>query len=73
MITANYEEIFKGYSDVVGVKEVGEMLGMCSKKVRRLIKEGAIPVITCGKPFRIAKIHLIEYIFNTDREGDINA
>ena len=73
MITANYGEIFKGYSDVLGVKEASEILGMCSKKVRCLIKEGAIPVITCGKPFRIAKIHLIEYIFNTNREGDMDA
>lgn len=69
MITANYGEVFKEYSDVIGVKEASKMLGMCSKKVHRLIREGAIPIIPCGKPYRIAKIHLIQYIFNSKEVG----
>ena len=57
-----YEDIFKDYPDVVGVKEVSEMLGICSKKVYQLIRENKIPVIPCCKPYKMAKLHIIEYI-----------
>lgn len=43
-----YDTVFKDYPDVVGVKEVSEMLGICSKKVYQLIRSGDIKAICYG-------------------------
>lgn len=57
-----YEIIFKNFPDVVGVEEVSKMLGICNKKVYRLIKEGDIPIIPCCRSYKMAKLHIIEYM-----------
>lgn len=51
-ITA-YEIMFKDYPDVVGVKELSSMLGMCDKKIYQLIKHGNIPTIPCGRIIKV--------------------
>ena len=55
-----YEMIFRNYPDVVGVKEVSSMLGMCSKKVYELIHNGKLLAISCGK--KVTKLSVIEYL-----------
>lgn len=62
-----YEIIFKDFPDVVGVKEVSKMLNICNKKVYRLIKNGEIPIIPCCKSYKIAKLHIIEYILGKSK------
>lgn len=59
-----YIIIFKEFPDVVGVKEAGKMLGICSKKVYQLIRKGDIPIIHYCKSYKIAKLNIIEYILN---------
>lgn len=44
-LTQAYDIIFKDYPDVVGVKELSVMLGICSKKVYELLRIGKIPAI----------------------------
>ena len=61
-----YEIIFKDYPDVVGVKELCSMLGMCNKKVYELIRLGKISAIPCIRKYRVAKINVIEYLLNID-------
>lgn len=66
MTTAEaYSIMFKDYPDVVGVKEVSSMLGLCNKKVYELIHTGLIPVIPCGKVYKVAKVSVIEYMFSS--------
>ena len=62
-----YEIIFKDFPDVVGVEEVGKMLGICNKKVYRLIKDGKIPIIPCCRTYKMAKLHIIEYLLNNSK------
>lgn len=57
-----YKIIFTNYPDVVGIKEASEMLGVCCKKVYQLINNGEISIIPCCRTYRIAKIHIIEYL-----------
>lgn len=57
-----YEIIFKDFPDVVGVEQVSKMLGICNKKVYRLIKDGEIPIIPCCRSYKMAKLHIIEYM-----------
>ena len=61
-VTQAYEMIFRNYPDVIGVKEVSSMLGMCSKKVYELIHNGKLLAIPCGKKFKVAKLSVIEYL-----------
>lgn len=57
-----YQVLFKDYPDVVGVKEISKMLGICNKKVYKLLKNGEMPVIPCSKVYRVAKLSVIEYL-----------
>ena len=63
--TEMYSIMFKDYPDVVGVKELSKMLGLCNKKVYELIRSGLIPIIPCGKVYKVAKISVIEYMLNS--------
>ncbi len=65
-MTQAYDVMFKNYPDVVGVKELSNMLGICSKKVYELIHSGAISVIPCGKVYKAAKISVIDYILKNN-------
>ncbi len=65
-MTQAYDVMFKNYPDVVGVKELSSMLGICSKKVYELIHSGAISVIPCGKVYKAAKISVIDYILKNN-------
>ena len=65
-LTQAYDIIFKDYPDVFGVKKLSDMLGICSKKVYELLRIGKIPAIPCGKKYMVAKINVIEYLFNNN-------
>ena len=64
-ITEAYEIMFKDYPDVVNIKELSEMLGICSKKAYELVRSGAIPVLPCSKCYKIAKLNVIGYMLNS--------
>lgn len=57
-----YEIMFTDYPDVVNVKELSKMLGICSRKAYDLIGNGSIPTIPCSKSYKIAKLDIIEYL-----------
>ena len=59
-----YEIMFTEFPDVVDVKDVCDMLGLCTKKVYELIHSGDILIIPCCKCFKIAKLSVIEYLLN---------
>ncbi len=60
-----YEVMFKDYPDVVSVKDLCSMLGLCDRKIYELNHSGQIPVIPCSKVYRAAKINVIEYLINS--------
>lgn len=59
-----YEIMFTDYPDVVNVKELSKMLGICSKSAYVLIRNGSIPTIPCSKSYKIAKLDIIKYLLN---------
>lgn len=65
-VTQAYEVMFKNFPDVVGVRELSNMLGICNKKVYELIRLGKIAAIPCGKKYKVAKISVIEYLLSKD-------
>lgn len=64
-LTQAYEILFTDYPDVVNVKELSKMLGICTKKAYQMIRSEAIPTIPCSKCYKIAKLDVIEYLLNT--------
>lgn len=63
-IAQAYEIMFKDYPDVVNIKELAEMLGICTKKAYELVRLGTIPSLPCCKCYKIAKLDIIGYMLD---------
>ena len=50
------------YPDILTVEGVSEMLGVSTKTVYKLIKEGKIKKRSVGRAFRIPKINVMNYL-----------
>ena len=57
-----YREVLKEYPDVLDVKQTSEILGVSSKTIYRLIKNGSIESLKVGREFRISKVVIMKYI-----------
>jgi len=57
-----YRLTLKEYPDVLNVVQIGEILGICTKTVYRLMKTGEISFIKIGRVYRIPKVMLLEYL-----------
>ncbi len=47
---------------LLNIKEVSAVLNASEKTVRRLIKDGKLPVVRCGRMVRIAQTDLDRFI-----------
>lgn len=56
-----YSSVFKGYPDVMNVKQVGELLGVSTKTVYKLIHNGSLASLKVGREFRIPKVYLMRF------------
>ena len=50
------------YPDILTVEEVGEMLGVSTKTVYKLLREGRIENKRVGRAFRITKANVMNYL-----------
>ena len=57
-----YHTVLKEYPDIMTVDEMSKALGISSKTVYKLIKEGVIKSRKVGRAYRIAKVHLLSYL-----------
>ncbi len=58
-----YTLLFRDYPDVVSVKQMCKMLGGIGEKTGyRLLHSGKIKYFTIGRSYRIAKMHVIDYL-----------
>ena len=57
-----YRIVFKEYPDVLDVKQVSQLLGISTKTVYKLIKDGSLPSMRVGREFRIPKVMLMKYM-----------
>ncbi len=64
-ISDAYSLIFNDYPDVVNIKELADMLGICRKKAYELVRNGTLPTIPCSKCYKIAKIDVINYMLES--------
>lgn len=63
-----YNIVFKGYPDVMNVKQASELLDVSTKTVYKQIKEGKLQCIKVGREFRIPKVNIMKFInvFNAE-------
>ncbi|MCL2776107.1 MAG: helix-turn-helix domain-containing protein [Oscillospiraceae bacterium] len=54
--------VFKGYPDILDVKQVSELLGVSTKTVYRLLRENTINSLKVGREFRIPKVNVLRYV-----------
>ena len=57
-----YHLVFKEYPDVLNVKQVSRLLGVSTKTVYRLLREGTLDSLKIGREFRIPKVNVMRYI-----------
>ena len=57
-----YHSVFKEYPDVLDVKQVGKLLGVSTKTVYSLLREGTIDSLKIGREFRIPKVNVMRYV-----------
>ena len=56
-----YRVVFKEYPDVLNVKQVSTLLGVSTKTVYRLLREGIIDSLKIGREFRVPKVAIMKY------------
>ena len=70
-----YRSIFKEYPDVLDVKQISKLLGVSTKTVYRLLRDGTIDSLKIGREFRIPKVNVMRYVrvFNTSISNEERA
>ena len=57
-----YNTMFQNYPDVLNITQLSDLLGISTKLTSALLKENKIKYTKIGREYRIAKIHVIEYL-----------
>ena len=57
-----YSSVFRDYPDVLDVKQVSLLLGVSTKTVYRLLRDGTIVSLKVGREFRIPKVTMMKYV-----------
>ena len=57
-----YKSVFKEYPDVLDVKQVSTLLGVSTKVVYRLLRDGSIVSLKIGREFRVPKVNVMKYV-----------
>ena len=54
--------IFKEYPDILDVKQVSTILGVSTKTVYKLLREGTLASLKVGREFKVPKINILKYV-----------
>ena len=57
-----YSSVFRDYPDVLDVKQVSLLLGVSTKTIYRLLRDGTIVSLKVGREFRIPKVTVMKYV-----------
>ena len=57
-----YSVVCREYPDIMDVKQVSKLLGVSTKTVYNLIRDGSLLSIKVGREFRIPKVNVMRYV-----------
>jgi len=57
-----YHRYFTQYPDVLNVKQLSKILGVCEKTVLRLLIDQEMQSIKIGRIYRVPKLYLLQYL-----------
>ena len=57
-----YRVVFKEYPDILDVRQVSKLLGVSTKTVYKLLRDGDIASLKIGREFRIPKVNVMKYV-----------
>ena len=57
-----YRSVFREYPDVLDAKQVSAILGVSTKTVYRLLRDGSIMSLKVGREFRVPKVNVMKYV-----------
>ncbi len=57
-----YQTVLKDYPDIMSVEETSKALGVSTKTVYKMLKNGTIQNMKVGRAYRIPKVHLLSFL-----------
>jgi len=57
-----YRIVFKEYPDILDVKQVSKLLGVSTKTVYKLLRDGTLDSLKIGREFKIPKVNVMKYV-----------
>ena len=57
-----YRIVFKEYPDILDVKQVSVLLGVSTKTVYRLLRNGSLSSLKIGREFRVPKVNVMKFV-----------
>lgn len=65
-----YKNMYSDYPEIVGTKQICQMLNINEKRVYALIRSGKLPRLPCSRTILVAKIFVIKYVLQSAQEPD---
>ena len=57
-----YRITLRDYPDVLNVPQIGEVLGVSTKTVYKIIRGGELSYLKTGRSYRVPKVMLLQYM-----------
>ena len=57
-----YQTVLKGYPEIMSVEETSAALGVSTKTVYKMLKNGTIQNMKVGRSYRVPEVHLLSFL-----------
>ncbi len=57
-----YQTVLKDYPEIMSVEQTSEALGVSTKTVYKMLKNGTIQNMKVGRSYRVPKVHLLSFL-----------
>ena len=57
-----YQTVLKDYPEIISVEETSVALGVSTKTVYKMLKNGTIQNMKVGRSYRVPKVHLLSFL-----------
>ena len=57
-----YQTVLKDYPEIMSVEETSAALGVSTKTVYKMLKNGTIQNMKVGRSYRVPKVHLLSFL-----------